>query len=293
MKKKKGGFLVGFIIVILCITSLLVGGYFLLDKSVVPKYFGEYGINNMNELVGMMKTLYSSPDENKLIKNKFSTLDLESAEEKLKTVFPTKENSTVLDYNSIADGVAKEGVEFPLVLEFSDREIASVVDEMLNKGVLAKKLPYLEYINTLKINVLDLIIMPEVPSSETNPEKVQIHAIFKVDSTGIREQMAHEMGINMFLLNMIIPDTIYLTTEYTLELIDDAWTYVDGNVSVNGRSAKQSEILLNLLISFIFPVEDEMDLEKLTIEFGNILQYGLDFIGQVEYTKNGIIITAG
>lgn len=291
MKRKKGGFFIGFTVVILCIAFLFVGGYFILDKSIVPKYFGEYGINNMGELVGMMKTLYSSPDENKLVKNKFTTLDLELAEEKLKKVFPTKENSTDLDYNAIADGVSKDGVEFPLVLEFSDREIASVVDEMLDKGVLAKKLPNLEYINTLKINVLDLIISPAEVEDGVSSDGGSIHAIFKVDSTGIREQMAHEMGINMFLLNMIIPDTIYLTTDYTLKLTEDGWEYINGNVSVNGRSAKQSEILLNLLISFIFPTEEEMNLDKLTIEFGNILQFGLDFIGHVEYVQNGIIVT--
>ena len=290
MKRKKHGFLIGFSVVILCIAFLFVGGYFVLDKSVVPKYFGEYGINNMGDLVGMMKTLYSSPSEDKLVKNKFSILDLESGEEKLKKVFPTKENSTDLDYNAIADGKDKDGVVYPLVIAFTDKEIASVVDKMLDMGVLIKKLPNLEYIDTLKINILDLIISPE-EIEEDGIEKASIHALFKVDTTGIREQMAQEMGINMFLLKMIIPEVMYLSLDYTLELTNDDWVYSEGNVSVNGRTAKQSEILMNLLISFIFPVEDEMSLEKLTIEFGNILQYGLDLIGQVEYVKNGIIAT--
>jgi len=291
MRRKKRGFVVSFIIVILCIALFFVGGYFLLDKVVVPKYFGEYGIHDMSGLVGMMRTLYSSPDEDKIIKNGFNEFDLDSGEEKLKLVFPTKENGNELDYSAISDAKMKDGIELPLELEFTDKEIASVVDEMLMKGILAKKLPNLEYINTLTINVLELIITPEELSNGFNPDSANIHAYFKIDTTNVREQMAKEMGTSLFLLNMIIPDTLYVSVDYTLELADDGWTYSNGNISLNGRTAKQSEILLNLLISFIFPAEDEMNIDKLTNEFGNILQSGLDMLGRVEYVENGIIVT--
>ena len=109
-------------------------------------------------------------------------------EEKLKLVFPTKENSTELDYSAISDAKMKEGVELPLELEFTDKEIASVVDEMLMKGILAKKLPNLEYINTLTINVLELIITPEELSNGFNPDSANIHAYFKIDTTNVRKQ---------------------------------------------------------------------------------------------------------
>jgi len=291
LRKKKGGFFIKFTIAILCIALIFVGGYFLLDKKVVPKYFGEYGISNMNELVGMMKTLYTSPNEDKLIKNKFTDIDTKIAEDKLKDIFPTMENSTDLDYNSISEGKFKDGVELPLTLEFSDKELAGVIDKMLELGMLAKKLPDLQYINTIGINILELTITPEELAEGINPDSADIHAIFKFDTTDVREQMASEMGVSLFLLHMIVPETMYITLDYTLEISDEGWVHSDGAIMVNGRTAEQSHILIDLLISFIFPAEENMNAEKLTNEFGNILQSGLDLLGQAEYKENGIVVT--
>jgi len=292
LRKKKGGFFIKFLLVMTCIAGIFAGGYFFLDKVVVPKHFGRYGIHSMPELVGMMRTLYTSPDENKLVHNGFTDLDLDSAEDKLKNIFPTEENSDSLDYNAIASGTIKEGTELPLVLEFSDQEIASVIDEMLDKGILAKKLPNLAYINTMGIDILELTITPEeIQEGVIDTESADVHAIIKFDTTDARQQMANEMGTSMFVLDMIVPKTIYITLDYHLEISDEGWLYSDGYIGVNGRTSTQSEILMNLLISFIFPVEDEMNLEKITHEFGNILQSGLDLIGKAEYKENGIVIT--
>ena len=290
MKRKKRGFFVTFTMVILCIALFFVGGYFLLDKLVVPKYFGEYGISNMKDLVGMMKTLYTSPNESKLVKNGFSPIDTTNAEEKLKNVFPVLENSENLDYTAISEGKTKEGIEVPLTLEFSDKEIAGVIDKMLELGILAKKLPNLEYINTIGINVLELTITPEMQNNVINPNSANVHALFKVDTIALRDQMANEMGISKFLIEMIIPDIMYMSVDYNLSLVNNLWTYSDGNISLNGRTAEQSEILLNMLISFIFPKQDNMNLEKLTNEFGNILQSGLGLLGKPSYKQNGLII---
>lgn len=286
-KRKRRGFLLSFFVVILSIAMLFVGGYFLLDKVVVPKFFSEYGIHSMGEMVGMMRTLYSSPNENKLVTNKFTEIDAKNAEDKLKNVFPTLENSEDLDYNAISEGKLKEGVEHPLVLEFSDKELAGIIDEMLEIGMLSKKLPDLEYIDTMKINILELTITPD------NEECVDIHAIFKINTSEIREQMALEMGVSSFVIDMIIPNVMYITLDYTLEKTETAWLYNKGDISVNGRTAEQSEILLNLLIDFIFPETDKMDLDKLTHEFGNILKTGLEMLGEAQYVKNGIIINIG
>lgn len=287
IKRKRKGFLLSFFVVILCIAMLFVGGYFLLDKVVVPKYFSEYGIHSMGEMMGMMRTLYSSPNENKLVSNKFTDADTENAEDKLKLVFPVVQNSNELDYDAIAEGKLKDGVESPLVLELSDKELAGIIDEMLEQGKLSEKLPELEYIDTMKINILELIIKP----AENN--LVNMHAIFKIDTSEIREQMAQEMGISSFVIDMIIPDVMYITLDYSLTLEESVWKYREGNISVNGRTSQQSKILLNLLIDFIFPAEDNMDLTKLTNEFGNILQTGLEMLGKAQYVDNGIIINVG
>lgn len=290
-KRKRWLFIIKFSIAIICIVSLFVGGYFVLDKKIVPKYFGEYGINSMGELVGMMTTLYSSPNENKLVTNGFTELDTNSAEDKLKNIFPTESNSDELDYNAIYEGKTKEGVVGPTTLDFSDKELASIVNKMLELGFLAKKLPNLEYINTLKINILELTITPEDLASGFNPDSANIHAIFKFDTTDVCAQMASETGTAPYLLEMIMPKTMYITINYHLEILDEGWVYSDGNISVNGKTSKQSQILLDLLISFIFPPEDNMNTQKLTTEFGNILQSGLDLLGEAEYIENGIVVT--
>ena len=55
---------------------------------------------------------------------------------------------------------------------------------------------------------------------------------------------------------MIVPETMYITLDYTLEISDEGWVYSDGAIMVNGRTAEQSHILIDLLISFIFPTAE-------------------------------------
>ena len=68
MKKNKTlRFFVALLIVLVFLAGLVVGGYFILDKTVVPRYFGMYGIHNMGELVQMMGTLYNSNNETDIV----------------------------------------------------------------------------------------------------------------------------------------------------------------------------------------------------------------------------------
>ena len=65
MSKKKSTlrFFVILFVVLASLGSIVFSGYLILDKVVVPKYFSEYGINGMGDLVGLMRTLYSLPNE--------------------------------------------------------------------------------------------------------------------------------------------------------------------------------------------------------------------------------------
>ena len=60
----------------------------------------------------------------------------------------------------------------------------------------------------------------------------------------------------------------------------------NGSISINGRSAKQSKILIDLLVDFIFPEEEEMDLQKFTLTFGNIILEGIDVFGKFRFTES-------
>jgi len=59
-------------------------------------------------------------------------------------------------------------------------------------------------------------------------------------------------------------------------------------------SAKESEILINLLIDFIFPPEDEMNMQKFTKTFGDIILTSINELGDFKFKqvdeRNGFLI---
>ena len=305
-KKNKGklGFFVRLFSVLAVLVVIIFGAYLLVDKVIVPKYFKEYGINNMHDLVGMVKTLYNSPDEKEIITNGYNSADRQSGVDKLITIgFPTTATGTELNYSQIADGFDTTD----LVTgdhEFTDREIAAIIDQMLESGVLASKLPHLNYIDTIKINILELIIEPtkvtngnaEIVSSTTS---ANVSFTFKFETSAVRGQMADAMDTPMFLLDMIVPKTMYITVDYDIEKdADGDWHANNGFIGVNGRTAKDSEILLDLLIKFIFPEEDQMTVDAFSIECGNILIQAMGLLGDIKVASdigasnaNGITLT--
>lgn len=297
MKKNKTlRFFVILLIVLVLLGSIGVGGYFILDKVVVPKYFGEFGINNMGDLVQMMGTLYNSNDEKDIVTNGFTETDRVSAESKLIGVgFPKLANGN-LDYKKLAEGDFY--VSPDAQVELTDKELASLLGQMLNSGILAEKLPDLKYINTLTFSMLEVIITPMVESGVLNPNSAKMEFSIKIDTSSVRSQMANEMEMPLFLLNMIVPKTLYINVNFSLEISENNWVYSNSSIGVNGRTSKQSEILLNLLIDFIFPVENNMTLEKLNEEFGGVVLKGLELLGNVQFTnsiystnQNGVVLT--
>ena len=297
MKKNKTlRFFVILLIVLVLLGSIGVGGYFILDKVVVPKYFGEFGINNMGDLVQMMGTLYNSNDEKDIVTNGFTETDRVSAESKLIGVgFPKLANGN-LDYKKLAEGDFY--VSPDAQVELTDKELASLLGQMLNSGILAEKLPDLKYINTLTFSMLEVIITPMVENGVLNPNSAKMEFSIKIDTSSVRSQMANEMEMPLFLLNMIVPKTLYINVNFSLEISENNWVYSHSSIGVNGRTSKQSEILLNLLIDFIFPVENNMTLEKLNEEFGGVVLKGLELLGNVQFTnsiystnQNGVVLT--
>lgn len=297
MKKNKTlRFFITLLIVLVLLGSIGVGGYFILDKVVVPKYFGEFGINNMGDLVQMMGTLYNSNDEKDIVTNGFTETDRVSAESKLIGVgFPKLANGN-LDYKKLAEGDFY--VSPDAQVELTDKELASLLGQMLNSGILAEKLPDLKYINTLTFSMLEVIITPMVENGVLNPNSAKMEFSIKIDTSSVRSQMANEMEMPLFLLNMIVPKTLYINVNFGLEISENNWVYSNSSIGVNGRTSKQSEILLNLLIDFIFPVENNMTLEKLNEEFGGVVLKGLELLGNVQFTnsiystnQNGVVLT--
>lgn len=295
MKKKKVKLLSKIMITLCLILAVFVGGYFFLDKTIIPKYFGQYGIGGVSDLVGVVTSLYKSPNESKMITNGYTPTDTSNAISKLRTAnYKIEEDGTILEENfNSFQGNAN--------VELTDREFAAVCDKMLKNGILVDVLPELNYLNVINISLLELIITPDEDSFDGSGfTSANIEFILKINTESIREQIASQMDTPLFLLNMIIPDNLYFTVTYDLDLTKQEESRANGTIAINGRTAKQSKVLIELLIDFIFPESDEMNYEKFIQSVGDIALEGIDVLGDFKFIQkesssgkleNGILIT--
>lgn len=298
---KKSGFFIKLTMVIAILVAICFGAYFAIDKLVVPKYFSQYGIHDLGELVGMMKTLYNSPKESEIITNGYTKADETSANKKLVGAgFPKEEGTGKIDYVGVSKGEATIQAG---VYHFTDKELGCILNDILASGVVQSSLQNLNYLSDISITVLEFIVNPKtVQSGESfaySNNSADISCTFKIDTSLVREQMAKAMDTPLFLLNMIIPKTLYITVDYAISLGEDgSWKIDEKEMGINGRTAKQSDILIDLMISFIFPPEDEMTKDKLTESCGQVLLSGIEFLGDLSFEynidgtgTNGVIIT--
>lgn len=280
MKRKRSGIL-GKVLITLCIViAIFAGGYFLLDKAIVPKYFGQYGINSIPDLAGVVTSLYKNPNEKKLITNGYTQTDLSNSVTKLQAAdYKIDNDGKITDKNNFK-GHGK--------VELTDREFAAVCNKLLEDGALADALPNLNYLNTMQISLLQVIITPNEDSFDGDGyNAANISFIIKINTVDIRAQIATQMQTPSYLLNMIIPDDLYFTVSYDFDLTKtENERITQSTIAINGRTAKQSELLINLLIGFIFPEEDEMNYEKFTNSIGEIALKGIDAIGEFKFIKN-------
>ena len=277
MKKSKAG-IVGKVAIVFCVIfAIFTGGYFFLDKLIVPKYFGKYGIYGVGDLVGTVASLYKSPKESKIVTNGYTQTDFTNAISKLQSA-----NYQINDDGTITV-VGFENIKGDAEVVLTDREFASVCSKLVEDGFLIDMLPNLNYLNIINMSILELIITPE-EGSET---KANISFLTKIETIDIREQIAAQMDTPLFLLNMIIPDVLYFSVSYDIDLEkSEAERVSNGSIAINGRSAKQSKILIDLLVDFIFPAEEGMDLNKFTSTFGNIILEGIDVFGSFKFVSN-------
>lgn len=290
--------IIGKLAATLCVViAIFAAGYFSLDKLIIPKYFGQYGINSLPNLVGVVTSLYSSPKESKFVTNGYTQNDLTNAIDLLQdSNYKIEDNGTI-----IKDNMASFKGEGELFL--TDREFAAICNQLIKNGMLDEALPNLNYLNVMNISILEVIITPNEESIDSDGKfnAAEISFIAKIETDDIREQIALQMETPKFLLNMIIPDVLYFEVSYDFDLTKTESERVsNGSISINGRTSKQSQILIDLLIDFIFPEEDNMDIEKFTAEVGKISLEGVDALGDFKFasglgstsTQNGIFIYA-
>ena len=292
-KKRKSGILTKVCVFVAGILAIIFGGYFFLDKIIVPKYFNQFGVNGIVDLVEVVTSLYNTPNEAKLIKNGHTQTDLANAISKLQNA----------NYKIEDDGtIKKENIELfkgDAELELTDSEIAAVCNQFLGNGLLETSLSHLNYLNITKLSLIDLVITPDETTlngeSKTYTRAI-VDFIMKVDTTNLRDKIAEQMNTPIYLLKMIIPDTIYFEVNYQIDLLEKE-NRTKGTIAINGRSAQKSENLINILIGFIFNEEDEMNLSKFTNEIGSVAMQGIDSLGNFKFKKingkAGIIVNEG
>lgn len=281
MKKKNPGFIFKVFVAFSLIFAIFVGGFFFLDKKIVPKYFGKYGIESVGDLVGVVSSLYKTPDEAKLIKNGFTQTDFSSAIVKLQ-----KAGYKINDDGSMKETVFKD-FQGDGIVQLTDKELGAVCNKFLGDGILVDALPDLNYLNILNISILEVKITPnEDVKNADYYDKANLAVIMKIETKDICKQIAEQMDTPIFLLNMIIPDVLYFSISYDIDIKGEEIETSNGSISINGRTEKQSKILIDLLIDFIFPEEDEMDMEKFTVELGNVIVKGIEVLGDFEFAGN-------
>ena len=213
--KRNSGILAKIIVLIAVILAIFAGGYFFLDKLIVPKYFSKYGISGIGDLVDMVTSLYNSPKESKMIKNGYTQIDLTNAISKLqKAGYKIEDDGTIKEENMNEFKGDKR-------LELTDREFAAVCNEFLGNGLLEDSLSNLNYLNITKLSLLDLVVTPDQTTFDEETEtytKANVEFIIKIDTTNLREQIAEQMETPIYLLKMIIPDTMYFEVSYDIDL---------------------------------------------------------------------------
>ena len=290
MKKKHNSAIWGKISIVLSVILIIIfGGYFFLDKLIIPKYFGDYGINGMGDLMGVISSLYKNPKQNELVSNGWSNNDWISASNKLMDA----------DYNINEDGqIIIEGFKADAkTVELTDREFASVCNKLIDQGFLTDVLPNLNYVNLLNISVLEVNIDPKEDSQTDDIyTAANINFVAKLVTTDLIVQISNQMETPQSLLELIIPKELYFEVSYDFDLEKEGEERIEqGLIAINGRTASQSEILINMLIDFIFPPEEGMNLHKFTNTFGDIILKGIDELGEFKFkivdNRNGFLIS--
>lgn len=273
-KKSKIKFLciIGLIIVIFA--GVIFGGYLIIDKKMVPNYLGKYGINNLHELTELANAMYKLPKETDFLTNGYSDTEISATQSKLKLAgFPTLLNDNI-DYKKLAESTEFERTPdstfTDTTLTLTDKEIAVILDTVIKSNVLTTT-PNLNYLNTTStsIDVKQVSITKTSDETEILPTKANLQTTIKLDTASLRSTMAKNLDTPTFLIDWLIPDVMYLTSSIDIELTDKV-NFSNVTLSVNTKDSSASKVLLNLLISFIYPETENITIESLASEFGTL-----------------------
>ena len=260
-----------------------------IDRILVPKYFSAFGINNLSELIEIVDAIYTIPNESEFINEPFSASDAKNATQILANAgFPTLSTGEI-DYERIGNYDYTLSPKQPPekdYIELTNKEVAAIMDEILKSGILVSNFPELSYIDTLEMEVKQLIISPLDEDQKLSSTDAKLLMTIKLDTLSARKQISENLEVPQFLIDFIIPDTIYMTASFDT-FVDQTGTrlYDNGTLAINSKTAKQSEVIMNLLLSFIYSSEEVLSIEELTHQIGMLVTEGLDVLGTFEFVE--------
>lgn len=298
-KQRRAKFFICLAIVLAVISGSVIGGYFIIDRCLVPQYFAKYGINNLKELVDIASTIYSTPNESDFITNPFTKADKTSAENlMIEAGFPRLVNGG-LDYEKIGKGkyTLTPSEDFNQNYIFlTDRQSAGILNETVETGVLVSNssaLSYLgsdlTYLDTLKMSIKQFIITPIFETEEdTSTNSARLVVTIKIDTSTARTEISQNLQTPKFLIDWIIPSSIYLTGRFEIMNAGTKDQSIEhALLAINSKTPKQSEVLLKLLMEFIYPNQTDLTIESFTASLGDLVLTGLASIGKFEFTTEG------
>ena len=303
MKRSKTKFIVVLTTVLILITGTVIGGYYAIDKLLVPKYFGRYGINNLPELVDLVQTIYIVPSEDSFINNPYTKADAQTMTAKFAKVgFPTLANGEI-DFETIVKSEEKRFLKTDSEsfnethITLTDKEIATILNQILDTGILVSNFKSLSYLDTLQMQIKQLSITPtDLESKDStlaseqfmdfSSNSANLSLTIKITTESAKQQIAKNIDAPQFLIDWIIPEEMYITASMSTEIDKDGnHTFSNTSLSINSKTPKQSEVLLSLLISFIYPDSENMTIDELTTALGDLAIEGINLLGDFEYVQ--------
>lgn len=305
-KKNKIKFIITLVVVLIFFVGIFLGGYLIIDKKMVPNYLGKYGINNLHELVDLANAMYKLPKEKDFITNGFTETDSAEINKSLALAgYPSLQNGKI-DYTAIWENSPFTRVPDPSFTDdfllVKDSGIAVILDDIIKSNILTST-PNLNYLNTTStsIDVKQLKIQPAMGEKEILPNLANIQIIIKLDTASLRSTMAKNLDTPTFLIDWLIPDVMYFSASFDVKnLGENNFEFTNATLSVNTKDSASSVVLLNLLISFIYPENLNVTIESLATEFGHLFADSISLISNdssmvvittKSTTKNGIKLT--
>ena len=240
---------------LISITIIVVGGYFAFNAYISP-YLNDA---QLREIYNIYTDLSEDVNESELVTNSPAESDYTNAQTKLE-----QNGIEIFDqYGDIDPALIDETNFLPeSSIILSDKELASVINKFIANPLNLEQLGIdPESIGGLNTQVL------EVNITEVSPTVFNLSFIVKLDMQSIKTQFG--------VFGLFIPDALYLNSESILELENNEYTLVSGEVHVNDLEQEKNDRILEILSDALSQTNEDVTVETLNRATGELILRGI------------------